>query len=567
MSKYNNSCVKGILRTQGTKFVNGDGEPVVLTGYALANWQNPEGFMVGQPPRPMEWVFPKDDRQNHQRFDRRRSISQTVQELCGSEYLSTFWDRWEAAYTSEDDIKAMAERGWNSVRVVLDANALLYEEPGIKFNESGFKRVEEILDWCEKYKLYAILDMHASVGGVNGCCGDALFNHYPSLLCDDESMERQIILWEELTRRFHDRWILAGYDLANEPVSTPPAYFAIPLLEKYYEACIERIRKIDGGRHIFFLEGPAFARSNEIFNHDYDPGYHNWAINVHIYGADCSLKDLRPYVLKGMELDVPIWISECGSTDIANAVFFDICGHLGIGYSIWGWKTAAHNGMTRCVGYHLPREWDKICTYINGGPRPSYAKCQEIFDEYLENLWYRNCVVNTEYARISQKHPDITLPGVGYDMWEPDGKRYYGSWEWGNYLEFRAEDHTKLIWATDKRHPYPSFDFDCGPKPIVRHDPLTDLALELAADEYAYYTVHEVLEPCSVSIEATSPAGAVVEVSCNGEVAGTLNLTQAQDVLTPIYSNTVTIPASGEAVVKLTVKSGIAQIKNVRFAY
>ncbi len=568
MSKFNNKCVKGILKVKGTQFVNGDGEPVILTGYATANWQNPEGFMVGQPPRPMEWVFPKDDRQNYFRWDRRRSISQVVRELCGSEYLSTFWDRWEAGYTSEDDIKAMADCGWNSVRMVLNANALLYEEPGIKFNEGAFKRLDDIFDWCEKYKIYIILDMHATVGGVCGCCGDALHSHTPNLLVDDESLERQIILWEELARRYHERWILAGYDLCNEPVSTPPAYFAIPLLEQYYEKCIARIRAIDGGKHIFFLEGPAFARSNEIFGHDYDPGYHNWAINVHIYGADCSLKDLRPYLLKGMELDVPIWISESGSMDVANAVFYDICGHLGVGFSIWGWKTAARDGKTRNVGFNLPKEWDKIAAFITGGPRPSYKKSQEILDEYLENLWYRNCVVNFENARVSQKRPDITLPGVGYDMWKPDGSRYYGNWEWGNYLEFRVEDHTKLIWATDKRHPYPDFNFDCGPMPIVRHNPLTDLALELSEGEFAFYSVHEAEKPCKISVEASSPEGAVIEVSCDDKVLGTLNLAEAKNVLAPVWSDGTAIAPAGETViVKLTVKSGVAQIKNVRFAY
>ena len=567
MSKFNNKCVKGVLRTDGTRYVNGDGEPVVLTGYAIANWQNPEGFMVGQPPRPLEWVFPPDDKHNNNRFDRRRSISQVIRELCGTEYLSTFWDRWEEAHTNEDDIKAMAENGWNSVRVVMDANALLYEEPGIKFNEGGFQRLSNLLDWCEKYRIYAILDMHASVGGINGCCGDALFEHYPSLLCDEESLERQLILWEEIARRFSDRWIVAGYDLANEPVSTPPAYFAIPLLAKYYEAAMERIRKIDGGKHIFFLEGPAFARSNEIFDHDYDPEYHNWAINVHIYGADCSLKDLRPYLLKGMEYNVPIWISESGSGPIQNAVFYDICGQLGVGYSIWGWKTAAHNGKTRNVGQRLPKEWDKIAAYIQGGPRPSYAKCQAIFDEYLDNLWYKNCIKDFTNTPISQKHPNIDIPGPGYDLWEPDGKRYYGSWEWGNYLEFRAEDHTKLIWATTKRHPFPDFTFDCGPNPVVRYDPLFDLALELAAGEYAWYTVHEVLKPCTVAVEGASPAGAELEISCNGEVVGTVTLPEAKDILNPVVTGKVTIPACEDAQVKVTVKSGVAQIRNVKFAY
>ena len=571
MSKYNNGCVKGVLRAQGRGFVNEAGEPVVLAGYAIANWQNPEGFMVGQPPRPLEWVFPKDDRQNNQRFDRRRTISQVVQELCGSEYLSTFWDRWEEAHTNEEDIKAMAEDGWNCVRVVLDANALLYEEPGIQFNEKAFTRLDHLFDWCEKYKIYVILDMHASVGGINGCCGDALFNHYPSLLMDEESKERQILLWEELTRRYHERWILAGYDLANEPVSTPPAYFAIPLLEQYYIECIERMRKIDGGKHIFFLEGPAFARSNEIFGHDYDPGYHNWAINVHIYGADCSLKDLRPYILKGLELDVPIWISECGSHPIANAVFFDMCGHLGIGYSIWGWKTAAREGRTNNLGQVLPKEWDKIAAFISGGPRPSYENSQRIFDEYLESLWYQNCIRNKEYPRLSQKRPNINVPGVGYDMWEPDGRRYYGNWEWGNYLEFRAEDHTTLVWATQKRHPFPSFDFDCGPKPEVRYDPLFDLALELSAEEYAYYTVHEVEKLCQVSVEGTALEEAKIEVYCNGDLVGEVTLPKTTMSITeeehlPL-SESVAIPAGEEAVVKLVVKQGTVQIKNVKFAY
>ncbi|WP_346697571.1 cellulase family glycosylhydrolase [Catenibacillus scindens] len=562
MSKFNRDCVKGILRAEGTRFVNGEGEPVILTGYAISGWQNPEGFMVGQPKRPLEYVFPKNDLMNYQRFDRRRSITQVVRELCGSEYLSTFWDRWEEAYIGESDIRAMAEAGWNSVRVVLDANALLYEEPGIKFNEGAFSRLDRIFDWCETYKLYIILDMHASVGGINGCCGDALFNHYPNLLMDEESRERQIILWEELTRRYHQRWILAGYDLANEPVSTPPAYFAIPLLEQYYMECIERMRRIDGGKHIFFLEGPAFARSNEIFTHDYDPVYHNWAINVHIYGADCSMKELRPYLLKRMELNVPVWISECGSSPVANAIFFDICGHLGIGYCLWTWKMALDENI-RGIGQILPKEWHKIQEYINGGPRPSYAKCQAIFDEYIENLRFEKCVYNKDYGRITRKEPDIDLPGAGYDLWEPDGKRYRGSWEWGNYLEFRTEDYTKLVWATDKKYPFPEFNFDCGPKPEIHYDPLTDLALELSTGEYAYYTVHRILEPCMVAVEASAKEAAVVEIACNGKSVGTLDIEKA-DLLTPHVSKAVALPSCECGVLRVTVIKGTVQIKTVK---
>ncbi len=113
----------------------------------------------------------------------------------------------EEAHTNEEDIRAMAEAGWNCVRVVLDANALLYEEPGIRFNEKAFAHLDHLFDWCKTYKIYVILDMHASVGGINGCCGDALFNHYPNLLMDEESKERQILLWEEFMILKEELWL------------------------------------------------------------------------------------------------------------------------------------------------------------------------------------------------------------------------------------------------------------------------------------------------------------------------------------------------------------------------
>ena len=65
MSKYNNEAVKGVLRTQGTRFVNGEGEEVILHGYGVANWENVEGFMIGSAPLPMEKfkfiLFPGQD--------------------------------------------------------------------------------------------------------------------------------------------------------------------------------------------------------------------------------------------------------------------------------------------------------------------------------------------------------------------------------------------------------------------------------------------------------------------------------------------------------------------------
>ena len=575
MSKFNNEYVKGVLKTKGTRFVNGEGQEIILNGYGTPNWQNVEGFMIGGELKDFSFnLFPGPGRDhNPERFTSRRYVSQTVRELCGSKYLETFWDRVAEAHMGEADIKLMADVGFNVVRLVLNANALLDEEPGIRWNETSFAHLTKIMDWCEKYKIYAILDMHAPVGGNNGATGDGLFCEVPNVFVDAESRERTILLWEELARRYSDRWILAGYDLINEPVSSPVQDEYIPMLKQYYLDCIARMRKIDK-EHIFFLEGSKYARDNRIFDCEYDPGYHNWAMSIHLYGASPEIKDLYPFLLKCREWDIPLWLGECGAGPLSNSVFFDICAHYGIAYTPWGFKTAydpakaAQFGGRKpgSVGHPLPEGWNKITEYMLGGPRPSYEECQKIFDQYIENMKLEHCMINYEGYAMSKKHPDIDVPGVAYDMFLEDGSRYYGTWEMSNYLDFRLEDHTKLVWATTKYYPYPAFTHYRDPH-VLRYDPLTDLALELGAGEFANYTVREVTKPCTVTLSAAAPAGATVTATVNGESIGVFTVPVHGDIINPVDSNTLTIPAGEEVVVKLTVNEGPVQIKAVKFHY
>ena len=121
--------VKGFVRADGRWMVNGDGEKLVLRGYGIGNWTNPEGFMVGGT-RGFNTPYNRP-----QLLDRARSMDWLIRELCGSEYAKNFWPQWYRKYLGERDIQAMAELGYNSARLVLSAAAFLYEEPGIRFNE------------------------------------------------------------------------------------------------------------------------------------------------------------------------------------------------------------------------------------------------------------------------------------------------------------------------------------------------------------------------------------------------------------------------------------------------
>ena len=53
MSAFTNDRVKGFLHADGRRMINGDGEEVILRGWGMGNWCNPEGWMVGG--TPMSW--------------------------------------------------------------------------------------------------------------------------------------------------------------------------------------------------------------------------------------------------------------------------------------------------------------------------------------------------------------------------------------------------------------------------------------------------------------------------------------------------------------------------------
>ena len=104
-------------------------------------------------------------------------MDQVIRELCGTEYARDFWPRWYRRHLGRRDLEAMAQLGYNSVRLVLNGAALLREEPGIRWNEDTFAVLDQVLDWCEELRLYAILDLHAAPGGQS--CGQQRRGHGP----------------------------------------------------------------------------------------------------------------------------------------------------------------------------------------------------------------------------------------------------------------------------------------------------------------------------------------------------------------------------------------------------
>ncbi len=561
MGRFGRERVKGFLRASGTRVVNGDGEEIVLQGYGCGNWTNPEGFMVGAPEIDLAGGIFSPKYIPPRRFDRRRTFDQAVRELCGDSYAEGFWQAWQANHLAEADIRAMADLGLNSVRLPLNWQAFLQEEPGLVWKEDGFRMLDRVIDWCEQYRIYAILDLHAAPGGQSATACDGGYDNSPHLFMDDESRDRALALWERLAQRYADRWIVGGYDLLNEPVSLPNHQEFVPKLAEFYEAAIERIRKHDK-RHLFTLEGPKFSKSNEIFDRDYDPECRNWLIHIHLYGFSPEKQELAWYILKGMERNVPVWIGEGGSHPLANAVFFEVAADYGIGFNLWCWKTAIDGPFGhRSVGYRLPKDWEAVRGYGAGGPKPSYARSRAIFDELLENIKYENCEHDKEAIRITRRSPDLRLPAVGYDNRPGDGASYRGSWEHGNLLGYRLSDRTKLVLAPGVDEPRPGFDM--YPDPNVRRplDPLMSLMIELSAGEFAAYTVRECTKPVPVALELKGTPGTVVEVDAGH--GRTARIAPDTDGLG--WKDALTLDPCEEATVTVRVLNGTAWVRTIHF--
>ncbi len=114
----------------------------------------------------------------------------------------------------EADIQNLAESwGADSIRLMLMNGDIREAEPPYAIQEAQLAKIDTFLDWCEKYRVRCVLDVHETPGRVEwkGRKDKRLWEdyHFHDLL--DET-------WDVLAGRYKDRGdVIAGYDLLNEP--------------------------------------------------------------------------------------------------------------------------------------------------------------------------------------------------------------------------------------------------------------------------------------------------------------------------------------------------------------
>ena len=136
-------------------------------------------------------------------------------------------------FIKEEDIKKIAELGFDHVRVPVDYNILEDNKGG--YIESGFEHIAFAVNTARKYGLNLLLDLHRTAGFMF----DAGVNE--SGFFEEEALqERFYRLWEEFAKRFGSDPEHVAFELLNEV--TDKEYS--PIWNRIAKECIGRIRAI-----------------------------------------------------------------------------------------------------------------------------------------------------------------------------------------------------------------------------------------------------------------------------------------------------------------------------------
>lgn len=369
------SPTAGYVHADGLLIKDGAGKELKLKGMNLGGWLLWEG-----------WIFGGG-------YDSETTLMKRLTDALGAEAAEKFRVDIHANFITEKDIAHIAAMGFNCVRVpvghhVLDDDA----HPGV-FKDSGWQTLDRLLGWCEKHKLYVVLDLAAAPGGQSDMfCADP--DPKVLLWASEENQARTVAWWKAVAARYKDRRIIAGFDLLDEPVA-PDAAKLIAL----YRRIIAAVREVDPG-HMIFIQGHDLTRDLTVFP---GPLTVNQAYTFHIYTfwSDDRKKLLAGWAAAARKQNIPLWAGEFGEDkpdmlkgtvamleDPASAV---------TGWCFWTWKKAP-NKYPALLSIDLPASWKDVLPWLGGGwfaRQPSAAAAGAAAKDFLEAIQHDD---NIEYA-------------------------------------------------------------------------------------------------------------------------------------------------------------------------
>jgi hypothetical protein len=386
-------CVvtKAYYTTNGKNIVDRKtGETVILKGIGLGGWLLPEGYMWGIRQLDRPWQFEK-----------------AIVDLVGKEKADEFWKIYHDNYVTEQDFAAMKLWGINTVRIPLLASVLQPREgqpdkAPYNYSEEGFRFLDSIVKWSEKYHIGVIWDMHGAPGAqskenIADSDGEAHLwkekdKYFP--LCID--------LWYQIALRYKGKECIVGYDLLNEPLLSRYPEIDKTLLRDLYVLLTEKIRTVDS-EGIMFVEGDEWAQEFEILEPlDWDK---HLALAFHSYPPTTNADGLKRWEVFRDKCNIPLWHGETGEQRPPYEVNKEATTFLAQENVGWAWWTHKKFDNTSQPWSIIPTEgFTKVLNYWKGqGARPSAADAEKwLFDQALKT--------NTKYCVFLPQMVNSLIP-------------------------------------------------------------------------------------------------------------------------------------------------------------
>lgn len=364
------------IHRDGKNLIDSTGKEIKLRGVNLGGWLLWE-----------EWIWGGG-------FHSQSHMMNELKLIAGPEETEKFEEAVYKNFITENDIKQIAAAKFNVVRIPFNHRIL---GPDPSTNKIGWIMLDNVLTWCKKYGVYAVIDMHGAPGGQS-----------PYFIADPEKPNLWKVksywqytanLWREIANRYKNNAAVAGYDLLNEPIPGDPK----KLLE-LYTLIIAEIRKVDQN-HALFIEGTNFAKNFDMFKALPDE---NMVFEFHLYtwfGGNPA-KKIAPFINLRNRLNVPVWCGEWGENkpeiiqetkNVYESVAF-------AGWCMWTWKKVANTYPALCE-IKPGAAWTKLILHLQKpkkNPAPNREETIKGMNEFVNAVKFENCIMNTGMLKILQ---------------------------------------------------------------------------------------------------------------------------------------------------------------------
>ncbi|OQE08885.1 hypothetical protein PENVUL_c008G07214 [Penicillium vulpinum] len=313
-----------MLHTEGSGIVNEAGEVVILRAAAIGGFLNMENFITGYA--------------GHEHEHRAQMAA-----VLGEKKAKFLFDRLLHHFFTNEDAAMFAGLGLNCIRIPFNYRQFFDDMDPDTFKPEGFAWLDRCVDICARHNIYAILELHALLGGQNqdwhcdsGTTRAAFWDF-------KDHQDRIIRFWQVLAGRYARNPVVAGHNPLNEPADPTLNSAGRPgaRLLAWYARAEKAIRSVDP----IICSSLTVILPNTVYAiHDYSkfgfPGEEQYT------GTDTQKIRLRASFDRKVKNDgvEATKVNNAGRIALLEQQL-SIYRETGVSWSIWLYKDIGYQGM------------------------------------------------------------------------------------------------------------------------------------------------------------------------------------------------------------------------------